>query len=153
MIFGLALFYYVVERVRWEQLMSACSPVPCYPGDHNYLITEPFELFIAACALLPNKWWSHAIAFLISGNVLKSYTFNAMHGYAAAHDDPLLSWATLAGWWRASVYEAPQISIYLGLGAVIFLCATALLVRKIFRETQGDPQHAAVGKGQSLASP
>jgi hypothetical protein len=145
MIFGIALFYYVVQRVRWEQLMSSCSPLPCYPGDHTYRINEPFTLLFASCALLPGKWWGHVLALLVSWNVLYGYTYKAMLGCSATHDYPLLSSGTLNCWWQISVLEASHISIYLGLGTVIFLCATILLARKLFREIQGVSQSGSIG--------
>jgi hypothetical protein len=132
-ILGFTLFYYVVDRVSWEQLMASCQPLPCYPGDHIPAVGDPFKLLSAAFFLVLNRWWGNLIALLVSGKLIYEYGYLMLVSCSFMREQPVLSGSVFRCWWQISAFEAPHHLLRFILALLIFSFASASLARYILQ--------------------
>jgi hypothetical protein len=134
MLLGFALFYYVSDYVFWKRLISTCSSqtLPCYPPEHEPMMSIPFILLLASIALWLSRYWSYPIAMWLSGWIFYNYSYKMLASCTFMVSQPLFSRVTFKCWWTIVSVEAPRFLLYLAFSAIVFLYAAISLARYIY---------------------
>lgn len=132
-IFGVVLFYYMVEYVWWYKLNLQCEPLPCYPPEHVPVISNSFLLLCTSTLFLFRKSWSYLVMLLTSGLIINDLGLGMLRACAASAGESVLSKAALSCWWGITGIEQPRNLLQLLLAGVMFGCAVYALLRRFKR--------------------
>ncbi len=133
-ILGVSLLELIVVSVRvsrWYEEFGE-RPGDFYP---NVELNIPILLVLASVMLLISRWWSHLIAFVVSGWVIYFLGYVALRAASKARDVPLLSSEAVRVWFAAKSNWQIQEFLQLAL-ALIILC---YVVVALLRQWRGGP--------------
>jgi hypothetical protein len=111
---------------RWYEELGR-RPSDFYP---NAELNIPIVLVLASVMLLISRWWSHLIAFVVSGWVIYFLGYVALRAASKARDVPLLSSEAVRVWFAAKSNWQIQEFLQLALALIILCYVVVALLRQ-----------------------
>jgi hypothetical protein len=134
-IFLICLINFIVRGIEVDRLDREIRAYGAY-AQHWYpgrIMLDPFLLLVAGALLLFNRWWALLISLLASARVIYSLGYLPWVSMHYAHDVPMFSSQAMEKLWHVIYKSNLEYPFQVGLGLIVFVCASILLTRVIIR--------------------